>query len=351
MASRKFNDSGLVDLHWQGRGAHVLVEIRRTHSARDVREALLTLSYALQEQSPPAMGLCVVVDSRLSHARLMEELARFREIVRPGLGAQMFLASQRADDRLQGDLPLNDPTFHSAVRDAIQRERTPGAARVTRQQVKAALVERRLTGLEGLTMGEARRQLGASHQTVAAALDELQELGLVGADRDGPIKLRPLSVSVLLKLADEHAAARRVMRYADPTGNARPPSAMAHRLSSLRSKSIAGGVAIGGVLGATRFFEHLNITAAPRLDLSVYDGDVRFVSKLDAGLVDISKVSNRNPVLVLHLQRDCRPPDLAAAEPERAARLDCLADLRELGLQAEAEEFAHDLYHATKEAA
>lgn len=156
--------------------------------------------------------------------------------------------------------------------------------------------------------------------------------------------LRPLA---LRKLADEHAAARKSVHFVDPTGNARMPSAMADRLLSLRSKPGAGKVAISGVLGALRYFPDLNITAAPRLDLSVYDGDQRFVAKLDAGLLRTNG-HNRKPALVLHLQRDCRPPEIVQKEPELAARLDCLADLEDMGLQAEAEEFAYGLYESAR---
>jgi hypothetical protein len=113
------------------------------------------------------------------------------------------------------------------------------------------------------------------------------------------------------------------------------------------SKGVAGKAAISGVLGATRYFPDLDITAAPRLDVSVYDGDVRFMSKLDAGLVVVDD-SKRKATVVLHLQRDCRPDELATQEVDLAARLDCLADLEQMGLQAEARDFAHQLCEAAR---
>lgn len=171
----------------------------------------------------------------------------------------------------------------------------------------------------------------------------------MSGERDGPILLHGLRPLALRKLADEHASARKSVRFVDPTGNARMPSAMADRLLSLRSKRGASKVAISGVLGATRYFPDLNITAAPRLDLSVDDGDQRFVAKLDAGLLRTDD-QNRKPALVLHMQRDCRPPEIVEKEPELAARLDCLADLEELGLQAEAEEFAYELCETGRKA-
>jgi DNA-binding transcriptional ArsR family regulator len=351
MTSRNLNDQDLVDLHWHGSPAQgeVLAEIKRTSSARDVREALLSLCYAVQRQGPAARGLCVIIDSRLSHQRLEAELASFKSIVRPDLASSVFLATQGPDGVLQGQMPLYDPSLTSALRDAIQRERSPGTGRVTRQQVVAALVERWLNGLSGQSMAEVRRQMDVSHQTVGAALGELQKLGAAEPERDGLIRLRPMSVGALRRIAEEHAAARKVIRFTDPSGHARLPSQMASRLFDLQQKSVGAHAAVGGVVGATRHFRDLNITAAPRLDISVYDADTRFVTKLDAGLVNDPKLSGKTP-LVLHLQRDCRPQEVIAAAPGTAARLDCLADLVEIGLEAEADEFAHELIQAARKA-
>lgn len=353
MVGRNFTDDGLVSLHWSNpAGPDVLAEIRRTSTARDVREALVALAYAVSSSSHPATGLCVIIDSRLSGTRLRAELDRFRAIVRPDLGAKLYLAAAKTGEvmYLDGESPDNSQPFMKALFDAVREESAAsGTKRVTRQQVKAALVERALWGLAPLTLADLRRQTGASYQTADAALIELQKLDVVSGERDGPILLQGLRPLALRKLADEHASARKSVRFVDPTGNARMPSAMADRLLSLRSKRGASKVAISGVLGATRYFPDLNITAAPRLDLSVYDGDQRFVAKLDAGLLRTDD-QNRKPALVLHMQRDCRPPEIVEKEPELAARLDCLADLEELGLQAEAEEFAYELCETARKA-
>jgi hypothetical protein len=303
MAGRNFTDDALVSMHWSNpAGPDVLVEIRRTHTARDVREGLLALAYAVQLTSHPSAGVCVIIDSRLSSKRLANELDRFRSIARPEIAQRIFLV--RAETQrvfyVDGELPEHSDAFMRALQTAIHEETvTVAASRVTRQQVKAVLVERSLGGLPPVTLAE-------------------------------------------LRLAEEHALARRLVRYVDPTGEGRMPSALANRLQSLSQKGVVGRVAISGVLGATRYFPNLDITAAPRLDVSVYDGDVRFVSKLDAGLV-VADDPKRKALVVLHLQRDCRPDELRAQAPDLGARLDCLADLEQMGLQAEAREFAHQL--------
>jgi hypothetical protein len=100
-------------------------------------------------------------------------------------------------------------------------------------------------------------------------------------------------------------------------------------------------------MAAYHFYEHLNITAAPRLDLSVYDGNTKFVRKLDAGLVEVGSVRAYAP-LVLHLGRRLRTP-WASRTPGvgHALPLECLADLLEIGLMAEAHDFTQHLNRTT----
>lgn len=338
-------------MHWiNPAGPDVLVEIRRTNTARDVRDGLLTLAYAVQSASRPTSGVCVIVDGRLSSRRLEDELERFRSVVRPEISRHIFLvrAATQPVDFIDGDLPERSNTFMQALQTAIQEETAISrASRVTRQQVKAVLVERWLSRQPPVTLAELRRLTGASYQTASAALSELEQLGVTIGERDGPVHMHGLGPIALMKLAEEHALARKLVRYTDPTGEGRMPSALANRLLSLRQKGIAGKVAISGVLGATRFFPDLDITAAPRLDVSVYSGDTRFMARLDAGLLAVDD-PKRKATVVLHIQRDCRPDEMVAQEPDLAARLDCLADLEQMGLQTEAREFAHQLCEAAR---
>jgi hypothetical protein len=108
MAGRNFTDDGLVSPHWDNpAGPDVLAEIRRTSTARDVREGLLALAYAVDGAARPATGLCVVVDSRLSISRLEAELSRFRSVVRPEVAHRIHLVATKTGPtlHLNGELP------------------------------------------------------------------------------------------------------------------------------------------------------------------------------------------------------------------------------------------------------
>lgn len=335
-------------------GPDVLVDIRRTSTTRDVRDGLLSLAYAVDRSDRPATGLCVIVNSRLTRTRLEAELDRFRAVVRPELAERVYLLgakpgpSEVSPHPSAYPAPLFPTAFWQTLERALQACGSDSkAARVTRQQVKATLIERALCGLQALTLAELRRQTGASYQTASAALNELSRLNVIRTEREGPIAPTGLQPHALRKLADEHAQARQQLRYADPSGLGRTPGVMAERLMGLRSKSLADHVALSGVLGAMHHFPNLDITAAPRLDLSVYGGDLRFVAKLDAGLVP-AQDNKRKPSVVLHLQRDCRPVEDVKRAPQWAARLDCLADLEQMGLQAEAHELSIALCDAAR---
>ena len=92
------------------------------------------------------------------------------------------------------------------------------------------------------------------------------------------------------------------------------------------------------VIGAQQYYADLNITAAPRLDLCVYDGDASFVRRIDAGLLETIDPTDK-AVLVLHMTRDPRRSPRPPGELRPASVIDCLADLLEIGLQAEALDF------------
>ncbi len=143
----------------------------------------------------------------------------------------------------------------------------------------------------------------------------------------------------VLRLAQEHAKERRVIRYADPNGLTRSPLEMARRLDTLHGRGEAAEVSFGGVLGAERLYPDLNITTPPRLGVCVYNSDSSFVRQLDAGLLETSDPDDK-AVLVLHMTRDpTRGPNKSHELVVVASPVDCLADLLEIGLEAEAKDY------------
>ena len=141
-----------------------------------------------------------------------------------------------------------------------------------------------------------------------------------------------------MELAREHARLRAVQWFTDPTGLASPDQ-LAKRLAHLQeSGALPRSIRIGGVLGAAQHFPALDITAAPRLDLSTEKDAAHLAAMIDAGLRPKTRPEQR-VVLAVHTSRQSGPHP-----PERwAGELECLADLIEMGFTREAAEMAEQM--------
>lgn len=330
------DNSVLHDGRWHGPTGDVLVALKRSSNARDVRDVLLALAYALVQEPASSQALCLLTPSRFTHKRLLDELASFRAVLRPDLADRIALAAMDDKGQLFGALPQDSPALRDHLQELVRQELGSGTARVSRQSVKSHLTHLWLDGQTLQTQSALKRDTRASHPTVSAALTEMDAQGLLGADR---LTLQEPTWDAWRRLAETHAAERTVVRFVDPSGMARPPMDMAKKLAALQARGIAQAVAVGGVLGGLHYDAHLNVTAAPRLDVSVYDGDTGFVRQLDAGLIASDDKAAR-AVLVAHLS----PSGERFAPTTEAGRvappLECLADLLEIGLTAEARDFA-----------
>ncbi|MDY0748031.1 hypothetical protein SNE35_26260 [Paucibacter sp. R3-3] len=362
MASSIFqteSTNGLADgfFHFEGRGtrAPVLVQIKATTNARDLRDAMLGLVYQLEEPNHQGdMALCLLVKSRLTSSRLMEELDRFRRILEPGLKDRIFLAAMNDHGGIHGRLPDGDvrsgeygllPFLHEAVRSTLSQ----GGKKVSRQAVKSALINRWVRGEGRQTMPGLQHDTGASRPTIQAALSDLMAMGVLDhLPSPHGVSLYQMPWPAWRALAGEHAGLRRSYRYVDATGLARSPVRMAERLAHPRNEDRRGLVALGGVLGARHYFADLNLSAPTRLDLSIYDGDLGFVRELDGGLV-LSDDPQARPVLVVHRTIDREASATIAPEGAVASPMDCMADLIESGLLEQAEEFSWRLNKLAEE--
>lgn len=339
----------LYDARWPDQHGDILVEVKRTSNVRDLRDALLALAYALAKEAGRARGLCVLVKSRFSEARLRDELAQFRSVVRPDLSDLIFLAAIDDEARIIGSLPAANIGFESFIMKTVHAE--SGGGRVSRQAVKAYLIDCWLNNLGPQSTARIGNGTGASYPTVAAALEDMRTLGALSDDRLHGAMLREPSWAVWRRLAEMQSNYRKTIRFIDPSGQARPPSQLSGRLESMQAKGTAISVKIGGVLGAQWHYPELDITAAPRLDLCIYDGsDTQFMRKLDAALIETNDPGAKAAV-VLHLTQKHKwvPQDYQRSFPV-ASPLDCLADLLEMGYQTEARDFAHAVTqrHSTK---
>lgn len=329
------------DFHFDSRlespSGSVLLKIKRTSGAVELRGVLLSLAYLLESEPPGSRAICVLQDSRLTGERVQDEIARFRATVIPALADRVFLVAIRGG-AVQGELPPMDAPLLPMIVESAQRESASPPSRVTQQAVKSAALSRWLTTKGRLGVADMQRATGASMPTVIAAFRAMRHDGLVYAQGAGWRLADELPWDNVRRMVDAHAAERRVIRFMDPSGHARSPVAMAERLQKAQRGSEDLAVDLGGVLGAQQHYPDLDITGAPRLDLCAYHGDASFVRKIDAGLVETVDPSDK-AALVIHMTRDPRRGPRQPGELRPASVIDCLADLLEIGLHAEARDF------------
>jgi hypothetical protein len=312
-----------------------LLDLRRTSNARDLRGALVSLAYSLAGEPQAAWAVCALTETRLSADRVQHELEQFRSLVGEALGRRLFLVAVE-EDRVLGQLPSADPAFVAGVVAAAGRGRVSRV--VPRQAVISTAMQAWLDGRTRLSVADLRRITGASYPTVAAALKVLERLRVIAPEDKGYEYAPIFAWETWQRLAEMHSVERKTIRFSDPSGLSRTPYEMAKRVNSLQSKGSALAVEIGGVLGAEKYYPSLDITAASRLDLCVYDGDIGFVRNIDAGLVQ-SADPNAKAVLVVHLAYDISHRRGRFMDLKVASAIDCLADLLEIGYQAEAADF------------
>lgn len=334
------------DTRWSGPVGDVLVEIKRSSNARDVRDALIELAYALDQEPASSQALCLLGRSRLTPQRLQAEVKQFRTIVRSDLASRISLASVNAEGRILGEVPQDCSSLRAYLAKLSRLELNASGGRVSREAIKAHLVHRWINGQGPLSQAQLSRESKASAPTVAAALRELEQRNLLHTTPAG-VTLREPSWEAWKHLIEAYGAKRTTIRYTDPSGMPYPPWEMVKRLHRLQGRGIAKSIAVGGVVGATHYDPNFDLTAPPRVDLCVYDGDIDFMKKLDAGLAVTTDLKAKAIVVVHQVQSDfgcvTDTNGLRIASP-----MDCLADVQEFGLTAQAKELAMFFNRKTK---
>lgn len=346
-----------VDGRWESPAGSILVEVKRTNSMRDVRGALVALAYLVDGEPATSRAVCVLVDSRLSHGRLGEELHRLRGVLRPEIADRVhFLADKRSPSHnvvaFSGSLEHAPSDFYTWLEELVANERMRGHTQQLppRQIVAATLAQLRLWNQPPVTVKYLQETCRVSYPTVATVLKELTDKGWLEDSGERGVRLRHLTIGEWMELARDHARLRKVHLFTDPTGHASPEQ-MAKRLARLQDASrLPRNVRIGGVLGASRHFPELDITAAPRLDLSVDAHPAHVAEMIDAGLRPKMR-SEQRIALAVHVTRDQWVIADAGSRPQGqwAGELECLADLIEMGFTREASEMAHHIELTNKE--
>lgn len=330
--------------HTAGAIGRYIIEVRDTLAgARELREAILSLTYSLQK-SPARKGLLVIVSSRVTGERISSEWEDARSVFRPEIMRRAHLV------RIEQGKYIGLPTdFGKKAKEQLDNIVTASKVgkdwnrrdRFSYFEIMRVLLVRWLNNEGPITTRQVTIESGYSYPTVAKALQRLKRYLRRNPDRRIELSRFPHEEwARLIVLAED---ARETRRYVDRSGNPRPAESLIKRISGLHRPNVA----IGGVYGAKYHDPDLDIVGSPRLDLTLshHHGqiDLEFVSRLDPAL-EPSEDLSEPAVVVVHVSRghglqfSAPAKGLIFADP-----IECLLDLHEARLETQAAEFLEAL--------
>lgn len=325
-----------------------VVQFLRSDSIRDIRSALLEAVYYLRGQGNPLLqAVCVLLGSKVSPRRLAAELELFKTVVDPGFANRIHLANVHKGHELE--LPDLGQDVARWVRDSVLQLAVKASPRgISQRSVFAHLVRSWLSEESPQTVKSIQEATLLSYPTVAKVLDDLDAQGVLLRTSDRRVGLNKFPWSEWKRWAISGANKQVILRFVDPTGLPVSPDRMVRRLHA----DAYPHVAVSGILGAKHYFPELDIRGDVRLDLvamgSVEAFNPAVVKELDPAL-ELTDKTNVKAALVVHFPEPRRDDYFERdGKTNWADPIDCLSDLYELRLDAQAEEMIHELIHRRK---
>ncbi len=322
-----------------------------------LRSELMSLALLLQAR-PRAKASLVLIDPQISTQRLVLEFEVTRRSLHPEIAGRLHLASLR-DEQWSGRPKTPSKALLHRVSGLRAAPRARGLmlgrpdyiADVTKLLILHRIKEPEMIERDGLgfvTRTKLMKTIGCSYPTVAGALQRLDRSMTQRSDRAIALKRFPEKAWAEIVLASERS--RHTLRFADRLGQARSPSSLLKRLVKLDTPPLG----LGGTMGARHWHPDLDLHGNPRLDLSMHCPgnrmDLDFVKKLDPAL-EREDDPTAPASLVIHAIRRKEAyftenkEGLQIADP-----VECLLDLHELRLEAQAAALYQSLEQGKDEA-
>ncbi len=310
-----------------------------TKDARMLRSALMQLS-RIASSKKVDRAVLVVEEPSITMPRLYGEWEGAASVIRPDLFSRLSMMIRKSG-KWSGIPATPNANEISVLEEIIRHEtgRQPGNLNRSSEayyNILRILIRQWMQRAGPVTSRWLRETAGCSYPTVANALTRLKKYLTRYSDRR--VELNDFPRDEWFRLVANADRIRQTQRLADRSGQPRSPEKMLYRLQRLGLPDIA----IGGVPGARRFFPALDLVGTPRLDLTIHTRkrkpDLAFLRKLDPALQPARP--DEPASLVLHLLR--QPVVFFETDPNNgvwADPVECLLDLHEMRLEAQAAEF------------
>lgn len=317
-----------------------LVEVKMALNAvRNLRAVIMDLAYALHDH-PNRQGLLVLVDPKISWQRLEHEGDLAWRTLRPELVNRLSLLFVE-EGKFRGYPREPSPAILSRLKEFIRKKQDKVRGNLLRpdypSEILKILIHQWILNAGPMTASWLGDLAGCTYPTTAKALERLSSSLLRHSDRSFELESFPKDQwSSLVSRGDE---VRHTLRFSDRSGQPRSADALIRRLSKLGRKNLA----IGGAIGARGHYPSLDLLGTPRVDLTIHcpEGslDTDFVKRLDPALAQ-SEDRDEPPALVLHVLRRKQAFFTSGTDGVTwADPVECLLDLHEARLEAQAKEF------------
>lgn len=309
--------------------------LARLREKRALRDALMDMARTASAGQPAVL---LLPEPLLSDDALKKEWVAAAAVFKPEVLSRLQMVTRRKG-ALNGWPQPPSPAEHARWNEEFSKvESNGGVPRPVRRaeafyDILRVLIRHWMLRSGSVAQGTLAAEAGCSYPTLAAALKKLDAVLKWETARRVYLTRFPKREWERLVVLSHEVRGTRYFHLADTAPAAR--AALAGRITALQRDDIA----LGGVPGARHFFPSLDITAPPQVDVTVKatgaSADLQWTSEL--GLKD-ARPQDRAALAVHFLTMPAdgfeRANGILHADP-----VECLLDLHEMRLEAQAKDF------------
>jgi hypothetical protein len=348
-------DSGIrVDLIIGDTAYDALIE---TRDLRSVRAAIVELARFVKQKEERHRGILILDDPMITEKRLLADWRNLETMFRREIFSRLLMVTYRDGIKLMstGELSAQDEKIVvlEIDRERKRSSRTARRSSETYFDILRILINQWIKREGPLTTRWLCETAGCTYPTAALALERLGNYLLRHSDRR--VELKAFPKDEWMRLVANSDKVRETHRFADYSGQPRSVDFLLSRFQKLQKQITPEGgsptkfsreIAIGGVLGARRFFPNMDLVGTPRLDLTIHcrsrQPELDFIHRLDPALKPAGK--DEAARVAIHTLRQAEvffetdDAGVVWADP-----VECLLDLHEMRFESQALEAIESL--------
>jgi hypothetical protein len=324
---------------------------------RDLRRLRSSLMEMARIAGEGRHSILILDEPQIGHIRLFEEWSGIQRLFRPQILERLTIVvrNEGNPEEVIGDLSHEEKEAVETVAEharqhALRPMRRPSEAFF---DILRVILIHWIRKSGPLTSKELKEQSGFSYPTIASALEKLDPYLIRHSDRR--VELQSFPKDAWFKLLAQVEKVRCSQSFTDRSGSPRTPEKLLERLREEGLRRLGRDqIAVGGIFGARHYLPGIDLIGNPRLDLVIDAGTRRLdrparpvdfgtiLRKLDPAL----KPAERGEPCQVVVHTLYRAKSFFTESEDGlfyADEVECLLDLHETHLEAQAMEFLEKL--------